>query len=130
MRPGHRRRAPVLALVVAGLVAVPACGGDGSGSASPSGGAGASVRILRLDVPKTAPCTKVTFTTVTVRYETRGAARAELRVNGRPIPLDDPTRGTVRADVRCDPLPHDFVLFAYDEDGEYTTRKKLLEVEQ
>jgi hypothetical protein len=118
--------------VVSLVVLIAACGGDrsdsGAGGGATSGSGGSSARVVRLGVPKTTTCDSVTFTTVSVRYATRGAARAELRVNGRPYPLDDPSEGSVRVDVRCDPLPHDFVLFAFDEDGEYTSIKKLLEV--
>ena len=127
------RRTLVACLVVVLTLGLVACSSDSDGDGGASGGGsgggqGGSARVTRLDVPETTTCANVTYTTVEVRYATEGATSAELRVDGRGIPLEDPKSGTVSADIRCDPLPHDFVLFAYDAEGNYTTEKKNLEV--
>jgi hypothetical protein len=123
-------------VAIVALVTAAGCGGDDGADASQDPKAttsttGAvkpgSAQIVALDVPASAQCGGQTFTSFEVTYETSGAARAELRVDGRPIELKDPAKGTVSADVRCDPLPHDIVLFAYDEADGLTYEQALLE---
>ena len=121
---------------VALLAAAVAGCSDSEGSASgqpvsttkaPAAGA-STATIAQFEVPKSAVCEHQTFTTVQVSYATSGAAKAELRVDGKPIPLSDPKSGAVDVDVRCDPLPHDFVLFAYDAANRYTSQSHNLTV--
>jgi hypothetical protein len=130
-----KSRALVAAVLAVMTLGVAACSSDSSADGKPTDassqqaakGSG-TAHITRLVVPATTACAHGTYTTVDVTYAIEGAASAELRVDGRPIPLDDPAKGTVQADVRCDPLPHDFVLFAFDDAGAYTTEKKNMEV--
>jgi multidrug efflux pump subunit AcrA (membrane-fusion protein) len=128
----RRARRARVALAVGALAILAGCGGDGSSAAddtsstSVPGVKPGTAKISTLEVPKSVECGGATFTTFEIRYATSGAARVELRVDGRPIPLDD-AKGTVSADVRCDPLPHDVVLFAYDDDEGLTSRQAMLE---
>jgi hypothetical protein len=81
---------------------------------------------MSFEVPATADCAGATSTTVTVTYATEGAKKQELYVDGRITPGTDATSGSVVAPVHCDPLPHTFVLVAYDENGRRTAAEKKL----
>jgi hypothetical protein len=63
---------------------------------------------------------------VTVGYATSGASKQELYVDGRPVPGTDVATGSVTAPVHCDPLPHTFVMIAYDAAGRRTALEKKL----
>jgi len=130
----------LLGVVAAAMALATACS-DGGGAAGQkpteepatsttavgTDNSGGSAKITQFDVPQQTMCGGSTSTTVAVTYQTSGASRVELRVDGRPFALDDPAGGTVDADIRCDALPHDFVLFAFDTADKYTFEKKLLE---
>ncbi len=113
-----------MALAVAGCGTSSADEAEGTKSGSTEPG---TAKIVAFEVPEATTCAETaTFTSVSVSYETVGAARAELRVDGRALPLADPASGTVSADIRCDPLPHDFVLVAYDDDERFTVEQRML----
>lgn len=127
------RRLACTAIVV-GALALGACGSDGGGAAdAPTDGPSdtstpGTAEIVTFDVPESTVCPEgATSTSVAVTYATRGAEEVELRVDGRPIPLADPATGTVDAAIRCDPLPHDFVLIAYDADELLTVEQRMLD---
>jgi len=125
-----RRLVATLATVLVAGLALAGCGSDGGADAAPQTTTRTepgTAKIVAFEVPESTVCPEAaTFTTVAVSYETAGAAKAELRVDGRPIPLNDPAGGTVDADIRCDPFPHDFVLIAYDADELLTVEQRLL----
>jgi hypothetical protein len=61
-----------------------------------------------------------------VSFAVTGAARLELRVDGLPTDAE-PSNGSLTVSVLCDPLPHQFVLLAYDEDGTRTSQEHELQ---
>lgn len=85
-----------------------------------------SATIDSFVVPASANCAATeTSVSVPVEYAATGAARLELRVDGLPSEVTPPG-GSVTVDVHCDPLPHQFVLLAYDEDDRRTTEQRAL----
>ena len=129
MNATRRRIAMAATVLVAGLT-LAGCRSDGNAESAPETTTRTepgTAKIVAFEVPESTVCGEAaTFTTVAVSYETTGAAKAELRVDGRSIPLTDPGAGTVDADIRCDPFPHDFVLIAYDADELLTVEQRLL----
>jgi hypothetical protein len=116
-----------MVLVVAAMAA---CSGDSSSGAqkpatSTSEAAG-DAKVTSFEVPASAECAGSTSTTVTVSYATSGASKQELYVDGRTVPGTDATSGSVTAPVHCDPLPHTFVMIAYDTAGRRTALEKKL----
>jgi hypothetical protein len=121
-------------LVVASLMvaALGACGGGG-GDDNASGATSTTVantekpgtaQVTSFVVPASVECTGKTSTTVDVQYATSGAKKQELYVDGRLVPGTDAASGTVSAPVHCDPLPHTFVMVAYDANGRRTPMEK------
>lgn len=129
-RNHYRRFLPVL-LAGAMFVALGACSGDDGGSAA--GGTTTTVannekpgtaQVTSFEVPASVECSGKTSTTVDVTYATADAKKQELYVDGRIVPGTDAASGTVSAPVHCDPLPHTFVMVAYDADGRRTPVEK------
>jgi hypothetical protein len=97
--------------------------GAAAGSSKSDGGA---ARIKSFDVPKSVDCQGKTSTTVTVSYAVSKAKKQVLAVDGRQLGGTGKSKGSVDAPVHCDPLPHTFVLAAYDASGKRTTEQKVL----
>jgi len=129
--------AGALVLVLAG------CGGSDIGAegktpgtqatmpTTPVSGGSGRARITTFEAPASVACGAAeTSTSFSVKYATRDAARAEVRVDGRPLELDDPAKGSIDVQVHCDPLPHDVVLFAYDAANQKVFEQKLVETKQ
>ena len=121
-----------LALLAIGLSVVFTCacgsggGGDASADTTPTTVEPGNAKITTFVVPAAVPCpTGSTFVTVPVQYAASGADRMKLLVDGRQVKLDG-TQGEAKADVHCDPLPHTFVVVAYDSAGGRTVEQKLL----
>jgi len=136
----HRTSAkrPVVALLVA-IVAAAALSGCGGGDSSSSASSTTSTKttttqadvpgtakVTSFEVPATAACGGATSTTVTVSYATQDAAKQELYVDGRLSPGTDAASGSLAVPVHCDPLPHTFVMVAYDGNGRRTAVEKKL----
>lgn len=129
-----RRALAVLLVVVAGAAAVAGCSSDNSSAKSSGatattakgGDVPGTAKVTSFEVPATADCAGATSTSVTVTYTTEGAKKQELYVDGRITPGTDATSGSVVAPVHCDPLPHTFVLVAYDPNGRRTATEKKL----
>jgi hypothetical protein len=115
-----------LAVVVA-VGAAGCSGGSGASDAAKTSPAGAT-RIDTFDVPTSATCGNETSTTVTVNYAVSNATREKLVVDGLDVGGVDGSDGTVDVPIHCDPLPHTFVLFAYDADGHRTSQQKIVQV--
>jgi hypothetical protein len=96
-----------------------------AGAGSPRGQAGAA-RITSFDVPKSVDCQGKTSTMVTVSYAVSKAKKQVLAVDGRELGGTGKSKASVEAPVHCDPLPHTFVLAAYDSSGKRTTQQKIL----
>ena len=131
--PRLRRGIAAALVVFAGAAAIAGCGGDDSSKASTNPtttSTGSDVpgtaKVTAFDVPATADCKGSTSTSVSVTYATEGAAKQELYVDGRVTPGTGAASGSVTTDVHCDPLPHTFVLVAYDANGRRTTAEKKL----
>jgi len=123
------------AIAVALGASVSACSDASSGaSKSPDSttttGEPGTATIVTFDVPATVDCAAgATATTVSVTYAVTGAKRQELRIDGLPIDGTNEPSATVLAGVRCDPLPHDVVLIAYDASGHRTAKQKVFNVQ-
>ena len=107
------------------------CGGDSSSSAQPkatttTADVPGTAKVTAFDVPASVACTGATSTSVTVSYGTSGSSKQELYVDGAIVPGTDAASGTVSAPVHCDPLPHTFVMIAYDAAGHRTALEKKL----
>jgi hypothetical protein len=145
-------RSPILgsritrSLALAALAAVVAIGVSGCGSddadaskeppssTSPSTTLGdtaaGTATIPVFEVPATAACAAgETSVTVKVQYQTAGAKRQRLLVDGADVPGLDEDQATLDVPVHCDTLPHTFVLVAYDANDQKTTQQKLLTTE-
>jgi ABC-type glycerol-3-phosphate transport system substrate-binding protein len=125
----------VLPVLVAGAVVLglAACSGDDGRAASGAATTTAAnaekpgtAQVSTFDVPTSAECGGKTSTTVDVTYATTGAKKQELYVDGRIVSGTDVASGTVTAPVHCDPLPHTFVMVAYDANGRRTPVEKKL----
>jgi hypothetical protein len=99
--------------------------GAASAGVSKSAGGGAA-KIKRFDVPTSVDCGGKTSTTVTVSYAVSKATKQKLVVDGRALGGTGKSQASVDAPVHCDPLPHTFVLAAYDSAGKRTTEQKVL----
>jgi hypothetical protein len=120
-------------VVASGALVVAGCGGDGSSNAETTTTTKASAsdvpgtaKVTSFEVPATASCNGATSTTVSVTYATEGAKKQELYVDGALTPGTEAATGSIVAPVHCDPLPHTFVLVAYDANGRRTTSEKKL----
>jgi hypothetical protein len=141
-RPAGRHRVArscvAAALAAASIVSLSACSSDDakaskSAATSPSttlgNTAAGSATIPLFDVPATVACGTETSTTVSVHYQTVGAKRQQLLVDGRDVPGTEAAEATLDVPVHCDTLPHTFVLVAYDSNDAKTTQQKLLTTE-
>jgi hypothetical protein len=123
-----------VAVVLATVLA--ACSSGSSDSTTPSTSPSAAVttalvpgtaKIVMLDVPATAQCpAQATQTQFTVTWKTSGAKSTVVKVDGAPIPGATRTSGSARAQVHCDPLPHDVVIIATDDNGHFTSDRKII----
>jgi ABC-type glycerol-3-phosphate transport system substrate-binding protein len=128
----HLRQISLLVLAVALMAALAACssGGDDSAQGATSTTTVSNTekpgtaRVTTFDVPASVDCGGKTSTTVQVQYATSGAKKQELYVDGRIVSGTDAASGTVSAPVHCDPLPHTFVMVAYDANGRRTPVEK------
>lgn len=126
-----RRSVTALAALVGAATLAAACGGssastNGTTSTSDAGSAPGTAQIATFDVPASAQCGGKTSTTVPVHYAVTGSTKQLLRVDGRDVPGTDATTASLSVAVHCDPLPHTFVLIAYDAKGRRTALQKLL----
>jgi len=113
---------PALGISVVILFFITGCGGSSTGSTAPTTApVAAAAKVTALEVAGSVPCNGATNVTIPVTYATEGAARQELYVDGRPVPLPDPA-GTVEVALHCDQLPHSVVVIAYDADDRRTPR--------
>jgi len=121
-------RLRLLGCALAGVTLLSACGGsDSSGTAKKAAAtdnAPGTAVISSFDVPDTVECGGKTSTTVPVTYATSEADQQELYVDGRLEPGTDGATGSLSVPVHCDPLPHTFVLIAYDAQHRRTAREK------
>jgi hypothetical protein len=142
VRAGRRRRLPrgvatlACALVVAASAA--ACSSDDSTGSKSSdnattttagNSAPGTATIPVFDVPTTTACGGETSTKVPVKYQTAGAARQQLLVDGLEIKGTGPSEATLEVEVHCDTTPHTFVLIAYDANDQKTSQQKILTTE-
>ena len=127
--PRARRSAVALTLLLAlGAAACSESSSDASGNGTTettaSNEPGTAV-IESFEVPESVTCPAGEISSsVTVSYAVRDADRQEVRIDGLPVEGTDEAAGTVEADFRCDGLPHDVVLVAYDSEGRHTTDRK------
>lgn len=118
-------------LVLVLILGTVACsdGGKPAASRDPSGATGSapgSAEIASFTVPASVSCGGRTFTSVPVEFQTTLARHVVLYVDGRKMALDS-ISGSLMADVKCDPIPHTFVLVAYDASGRKSVERTLLE---
>jgi hypothetical protein len=95
-----------------------------TGSSTGTEGPGAAT-ITSFEVPESVDCGTAPSTQVRVSYQTSGAESAQLVVDGRVEPGDDPS-ATVEPLVHCDGLPHTVALSALDAAGRRTSQVKNL----
>jgi hypothetical protein len=122
------RRATLVLLALAVVGA--ACGDDESStdsssttSTSAASASTGTATIDAFDVPATTACAGATSVTVQASYATTGAVRWQLLVDGRELPGTDAPTATLDVPLHCDPLPHSFVLVAYDAAGAKTVKE-------
>ena len=128
-----RRTLTILAGCLALIGTVTACGssGDSSSTSTPTTttevpGTG---KVDSFEVPDMVQCGNATSTAVNVTYATSGAAKQELLVDGRVMPLDAAS-GSAQVAVHCDALPHTVVLYLTDAKGHHSADKKILMTSQ
>ena len=126
----YQRAALVVALMLVAVIGV-ACSGSSDDSAksdspNPTAVKNGDAQITSFEVPASAECAGKTSTTVTVSYATKDAEKRELYVDGRPVAGTERSSGSVDAAVHCDPLPHTFVMVAYDAENHRTALEKKL----
>jgi hypothetical protein len=129
--PATRRSLTVLAVLVGTTTLIAACSGSSAStnsttSTSDAGSAPGTAQIAAFDVPASAQCGGKTSTMVPVHYAVTGSTKQLLRVDGRDVPGTEATSASLSVAVHCDPLPHTFVLVAYDAKGRRTALQKLL----
>jgi hypothetical protein len=131
MITGLTKRLSAIALGGMIVASLAACsGGSDSSSASPTSTTTpapekpGTAQVTTFEVPASVECGGTTSTTADVQYGTSGAKKQELYVDGRLVSGTDAPTGTVTAPVHCDPLPHTFVMVAYDNDGRRTAAEK------
>jgi hypothetical protein len=126
----------VACAVVIGLSAAACSSDDGSGASNADATTtteGSSVpgtaTIPVFEVPATTACGGETSTKVQVQYQTAGAERQLLLVDGLEIPGTDASGATLDVEVHCDTTPHTFVLVAYDANDQKTSQQEILTTE-
>jgi hypothetical protein len=112
-------------------VVITSCSGGGGSDSGTTGAttttiARGSAKISSFEVPAKVECGAAPNTSVHVSYATKGGKSYELLVDGRPVPLQNPS-GSLDTPVHCDPIAHTFVLYVLDAEKKPTTVTKYVE---